>query len=90
MGVPASEVDYTSATTGKGDHEVHKGHVAELEKKPFLSFYINDLKEIELGRNIVKCSYRALSYQTYEKKPTLCTDLYHPFILCTGCYMFRQ
>jgi hypothetical protein len=27
MGVPASEVGYTSATTGRGDHEVHKGHV---------------------------------------------------------------
>jgi hypothetical protein len=28
MGVPTSEVGYTSATTGRGDHEVHKGHVA--------------------------------------------------------------
>jgi hypothetical protein len=27
MGVPLSEVSYTSATTGRGDHEVHKGHV---------------------------------------------------------------
>jgi hypothetical protein len=27
MGVPTSEVGYTSATTGRGDHEVHKGHV---------------------------------------------------------------
>jgi hypothetical protein len=27
MGVPSSEVGYTSATTGRGDHEVHKGHV---------------------------------------------------------------
>jgi hypothetical protein len=27
MGVPTSEVGYTSVTTGKGDHEVHKGHV---------------------------------------------------------------
>jgi hypothetical protein len=25
MVVPASEVGYTSATTGRGDHEVHKG-----------------------------------------------------------------
>jgi hypothetical protein len=25
MGVPASEVGYTSATTGRGDHEVHSG-----------------------------------------------------------------
>jgi hypothetical protein len=32
MGVPASEVGYTSATTGRGDHEVHKGHVVVLGK----------------------------------------------------------
>jgi hypothetical protein len=33
MGVPTSEVGYTSATTGRGDHEVHKGHVVTLGKK---------------------------------------------------------
>jgi hypothetical protein len=33
MGVPASEVSYTSATIGRGDHEVHKGHVVALAKK---------------------------------------------------------
>jgi hypothetical protein len=27
MGVPTSEVGYTSATTGREDHEVHKRHV---------------------------------------------------------------
>jgi hypothetical protein len=32
MGVPTSEVGYTSAATGRGDHEVHKGHVVALEK----------------------------------------------------------
>jgi hypothetical protein len=32
MGVPTSEVGYTSATTGRGDHEVRKGHVVALEK----------------------------------------------------------
>jgi hypothetical protein len=38
MGVPASEVGYTSAITGRGDHEVHKGHVVALAKKTlFLS-----------------------------------------------------
>jgi hypothetical protein len=31
MGVPTSEVCYTSATTGRKDHEVHKGHVGALE-----------------------------------------------------------
>jgi hypothetical protein len=33
MGVPTLEVGYTSVTTGRGDYEVHKGHVVELEKK---------------------------------------------------------
>jgi hypothetical protein len=33
MGVPTSEVGYTSITTGRGDHEVHKGHVVALAKK---------------------------------------------------------
>jgi hypothetical protein len=32
MGVPTSEVGYTSATTGRGDQEVHKGHVVALGK----------------------------------------------------------
>jgi hypothetical protein len=30
MGVPTSEVGYTSVTTGRGDYEVHKGHVVAL------------------------------------------------------------
>jgi hypothetical protein len=32
MGVPPSEVGYTSATTGRGEHEVQKGHVVALKK----------------------------------------------------------
>jgi hypothetical protein len=33
MGVPTSEVGYTSVTTGRGDQEVHKGHVVALGEK---------------------------------------------------------
>jgi hypothetical protein len=36
MGVPTSEVGYTSATTGRGEHEVNKGHVVALEEKKYL------------------------------------------------------
>jgi hypothetical protein len=36
MGVPISEVGYTSATTGLGDHEVHNGHVVALEIKKYI------------------------------------------------------
>jgi hypothetical protein len=32
MGVPISEDGYTSSTAGRGDHEVHKGHVVALGK----------------------------------------------------------
>jgi hypothetical protein len=38
MGVPISEVGYTSATTGRGDHEVHKGHVVALERKNLVEY----------------------------------------------------
>jgi hypothetical protein len=33
MGVPTLEVGYTSATTGRGDHEVHKGHVVAFGRE---------------------------------------------------------
>jgi hypothetical protein len=36
MGVPTSDLGYTSAKTGRGEHEVHKGHVVASggEKSP--------------------------------------------------------
>jgi hypothetical protein len=33
MGIPTSEVSYTAATTGRGDHEVLDGHVVALGKE---------------------------------------------------------
>jgi hypothetical protein len=33
MDVQTSEVGYTSATTEREDHEVHKGHVVVLEEE---------------------------------------------------------
>jgi hypothetical protein len=33
MGVPTSEVGYTSATTGRGDHEVQKREREEKRKE---------------------------------------------------------
>jgi hypothetical protein len=35
MGVQTAEVGYTSATNGRGDHEVHKGHVVALGEKEY-------------------------------------------------------
>jgi hypothetical protein len=37
MGVPNSDLGYTSATTGRGHHETRKGHVVALAKKEFLN-----------------------------------------------------
>jgi hypothetical protein len=31
MGVPTSDIEYTSATTGRGDHEVDKVNVVALD-----------------------------------------------------------
>jgi hypothetical protein len=50
MGVPASEVGYTTATTGRGDHEVHKGHVVALEKITLI--YYNARSTAHLVYNI--------------------------------------
>jgi hypothetical protein len=36
MGVPTSEVGYTSATAGRRDHKVHKGHVVALDLKKYI------------------------------------------------------
>jgi hypothetical protein len=38
MGVPTTEVGYTSVTTGRGDHEVHKGHVGTKETSEIRSY----------------------------------------------------
>jgi hypothetical protein len=39
MGFPPSEVGYTSATTGRGNHEVRKGHVVALEREGEKNFH---------------------------------------------------
>jgi hypothetical protein len=40
MGFPTSEVGYTSAKTGRGDHEVHEGHVVALGRGENIYVYI--------------------------------------------------
>jgi hypothetical protein len=64
MGVPPSEVGYTSATTGRGDHEVHNGHVVALGKRE---------REIEREREREKkyliLTFRPVAnYQDYLRK----------------------
>jgi hypothetical protein len=50
MSVPTSEVGYTLATTGRGDHEVHKGYVVALEKKKkiFYDYIINSTDNLSM------------------------------------------
>jgi hypothetical protein len=49
MRVPTSDVGYTSATTGRGDHEVHHGHVVALGKNSF---------ELMIMLRVNKCNIR--------------------------------
>jgi hypothetical protein len=45
MGVPTSEVGYVSATTGRKDHEVNKGHVVAMKiKSMYGNMYITPHK----------------------------------------------
>jgi hypothetical protein len=43
MGIPTSEVGYTSASTGRRDREVHKGHVALAQKSLSNSQHKNNI-----------------------------------------------
>jgi hypothetical protein len=58
MGVPTTEVGYTSATTGRGDHEVHKGHGVALGE---IDIYINSTNlTTKIGSSIyIKCTTEA-------------------------------
>jgi hypothetical protein len=97
MGVPATQVGYTSATTGRGDHEVHKGHVMALG----------------LGENVDGIAARFLMWYTNHDTisyPCFAGDVTYPNIgtidtlfcnkltylhkkhiyYCSPYYMFRQ
>jgi hypothetical protein len=58
MGVPTSEVGYTSATTGREDHGDHKGLVVALGKKRrknlLIEAKINSLAKKKLFMNFIK------------------------------------
>jgi hypothetical protein len=54
MGVLTSEVGYTSTTTGRGDHEVHKGHVMALAKKKCERWKRSDYEQLNLEREKAK------------------------------------
>jgi hypothetical protein len=57
MGVQTSEVSYTLATTRRGDHKVHKGHVVALGGGE--------------GQQFKKCDIYVYSYPQFPTKPSL-------------------
>jgi hypothetical protein len=81
MGVPTSEVGYTSATTGRGDHEVHNGHEVALEKKTPGRLH----GVVERGR----CNDRTV-HAFWSRPVTFSTQVYSfptdevPFLQCQG------
>jgi hypothetical protein len=57
MGVPTSQVGYTSATTWRGDHEVHKGHVVAMEGGTHtFTLYINSAKNVMSSSRAKQCN----------------------------------
>jgi len=52
MGVPTSEVGYTSATARRGDHEISYEHVVALGEK---KFFVN-------SNNLISLIYRFLYF----------------------------
>jgi hypothetical protein len=55
MGVLTLEVGYTSAVTGRGDHEVHKGHVVAMERnKNFLAQFVTHTQHTSYFSSIAK------------------------------------
>jgi hypothetical protein len=54
MGIPTSEVGYSSATTRRGDYEVHDGHVVELENNNNIHSGINLVAFEQLVRFVVQ------------------------------------
>jgi hypothetical protein len=60
MGVPISEVGYTSATTGRGDHEVHKGHAVASKKKNIFGLLLIGSKTVDETSTGNLCVYEKL------------------------------
>jgi hypothetical protein len=54
MGVPPSEVGYTSARAGRADHEVLKGHVVALRKKGLSGQTEDNFKVLQIFVNYIK------------------------------------
>jgi hypothetical protein len=75
MGVPTSEVGYTSATTGRGDHEVYEGHVVALGKKVWqIIRFLNDTDSVESCNEITGCQFTA-NIQGFKRKLLWCVKI---------------
>jgi hypothetical protein len=76
MGVPTSEVGYTSATAGRGDHEVHKGHVMAFGKKEKVSHKTIQFIHATTIDNRIQYYFVLLQcrYSDFQEKSALKTD----------------
>ena len=85
MGVPTSEVGYTSATARRGDHESSYEHVVALEKKMFSNFFP---KIVPLFRKCGKVWYshntRRMCFARWITKATDTHSEYQHFLFSTG------
>jgi hypothetical protein len=64
MGVPTSEVGYTSATAGRGDHEVHKGHLMAFEEVIWTDGQVNKKTAPIVMRRIT--TFRSTTDRIYD------------------------
>jgi hypothetical protein len=90
MGVPTSEVGYTSVTTGRGDHEIHKGHVVALGEEgsvlsDCMTFFILQVSTADqhCGSNITKYCHAARLVSPISKVSCRNTAL----ILRKACFL---
>jgi hypothetical protein len=74
MGIPTSEVSYTSAKTGRGDHEVHKGHVVALEINLYWYTTVHGQQNIKLFRLLSCLVYRQTAVTVHRLKCTRQTE----------------
>jgi hypothetical protein len=71
MGVPTSEIGfgYTSGTTGRVDHKVHKGHVVAMPKKTSAfsgKYSTGDRIRTEDLTTVIRKLYRCAKLLSYQ------------------------
>jgi hypothetical protein len=75
MGVPTSEVGYSSATTVRGDHEVHNEHVVALGNNNF------PLNLLSVKWYMIEFNYRVQMWRLSQNFPKMsASDILASFV----------